>query len=105
MSIYVYYIYMFIFSKEEKAMKIKHIADVEAIEIEQKGFKGMTARYLWTAADGCPNYALRIMEFEPGGYTSYHAHKEEHEFYFLEGKAVYVDGEKNEIRVLPGDGI
>ncbi|MDR3554110.1 MAG: cupin domain-containing protein [Syntrophobacteraceae bacterium] len=86
-------------------MKRKHIAEVKSVEVDHEGFKGMSARYLWTAVDGCPHYAMRIMEFEPGGYTSYHSHLEEHEFYFLEGEAAYVDGEGNEIRVSPGDGI
>lgn len=48
---------------------------------------------------------MRIMEFEPGGYTSYHSHREEHEFYFLEGEAAYVDGDGNEIQISTGDGI
>ena len=86
-------------------MKRKHLAEVKPAEVNKEGFSGMSARYLWTADDGCPNYAMRIMEFEPGGYTSYHSHLEEHEFYFVEGEAAYVDGDGNEIRVSPGDGI
>src|SRR5208283_1261060 len=86
-------------------MKRKHLAEVEPVEMNKEGFRGMSARYLWTADDGCSNYAMRIMEFEPGGYTSYHSHLEEHEFYFLEGEAAYVDGNGNEILVSPGDGI
>ncbi len=86
-------------------MQKKRIAEVEPVEVRHEGFRSMSARYLWTAVDGCPNYAMRIMEFEPGGHTSYHSHREEHEFYFLEGEAIYVDGKKNEIRVSLGDGI
>ena len=86
-------------------MKRKHIAEVAPVAVNKEGFKGMSARYVWTAEDGCPHYALRIMEFEPGGCTSRHSHLEEHEFYFLEGEGVYVDGEGGESRVSPGDSI
>jgi quercetin dioxygenase-like cupin family protein len=84
-------------------MKKKHFSDVPREEIKKEGFRGMFARYLWSTDDGCPNYAMRIMEFEPGGHTSYHGHAEEHEFYFLEGEAAYVDAEGNETRLHPGD--
>jgi quercetin dioxygenase-like cupin family protein len=90
---------------KEKVMNRKPIAQVEPVEMKHEGFEGMFARYLWTAVDGCPHYAMRIMEFEPGGHTSYHSHLEEHEFYFLEGEAAYVDGQGNQILVSPGDGI
>jgi hypothetical protein len=59
----------------------KHDTDVQAVENKQKGFSGIFTRYLWTADDGCPNFAMRMMEFKPQGYTSYHFHQEEHEFY------------------------
>ncbi len=84
-------------------MKKKHGADVQAVEMKHEGFKGMSARYLWTKDDNCPNYAMRLMEFEPGGHTSFHAHAEEHEFYFLEGSPVFVDADGNETHLVPGD--
>jgi quercetin dioxygenase-like cupin family protein len=84
-------------------MKKKHFSDVPRQEIQKEGFQGMFARYLWSTDDGCPNYAMRIMEFEPRGHTSYHAHAEEHEFYFLEGEAAYIDSQGNETRLSPGD--
>ena len=64
-------------------MMVKHSADVEALENRQEGFEKVFARFLWTADDGCPNFAMRVMEFEPQGYTSYHGHLEEHEFFIL----------------------
>lgn len=86
-------------------MKKKHFTEVAPVGIERPGFQGMSARWIWTTDDGCKNYALRLMEFEPGGYTSYHAHLEEHEFFFLEGEPAYVDAEGKEIRLVPGDTI
>ena len=84
-------------------MLIKHYKDVERIKIEKEGFKGVFAYFCLTKEDGCPRYAMRVFEFEPGGYTSFHNHLEEHEMFFLEGSPGYVDKEKNEIKLKPGD--
>ena len=81
----------------------KNINEVEKIESKQPGFKGMFARYLWTKEDGCPRFAMRLMEFAPGGHTSHHAHLEEHQFFILEGEAFFVDAEDKEIRLKAGD--
>lgn len=66
----------------------KHLDEIPAVKMEKEGFLNMTARFALTKCDGVPNYALRIMEFGPGGHTSLHAHKEEHEFYFLDDHAM-----------------
>ncbi len=81
----------------------KHFEEVPTTTITKEGFRGMTARIALTKDDGCPNYAMRIMEFEPGGYTSLHAHPEEHEFFFLEGEAAFIGGCGNETRLQAGD--
>ncbi len=86
-------------------MKKKHYSEVERTEIGKEGFKGFFARYLWCKDDGCPHFAMRMMEIEPGGYTSYHSHLEEHEFFFLEGEPAYVDGNGNETKINVGDTI
>lgn len=69
----------------------------------QEGFKGMTARFAVTKVDGCPNDAMRIMEFEPEGHTSFHSHQEEHEFYFVEGTGEIVTDGGQTIPVRAGD--
>ena len=86
-------------------MNKKHCTDIETIESKKEGFKGMFQRFLWSTDDGCQNFAMRLMEFEPHGHTSYHAHLEEHQFYFLEGEPAYVDAEGNEIRLKVGDTV
>ena len=83
----------------------KHFTEVPSTPITREGFKGMNARFALIAEDGCPNYAMRIMEFEPGGHTSLHAHEEEHEFYFLDGEPAYADCKGNETLLKPGDMI
>ena len=81
----------------------KATAEIPAVAMDKPGFAGMTARFALTRDDGMPNYALRIMEFAPGGHTSLHAHAEEHEFYFLEGEAAIADGFGRETAMKPGD--
>jgi quercetin dioxygenase-like cupin family protein len=44
------------------------------------------------------------MEFAPGGCTSYHRHREEHEMYILEGEGVCVE-EGKETPVKAGDAV
>jgi quercetin dioxygenase-like cupin family protein len=81
----------------------KHISEVPVTKIDWKGFMGMTARFALTKDDGCPRYAMRVMEFEAGGHTSLHAHPEEHELYFLEGEPAIVDGKGQETCLHVGD--
>ena len=81
----------------------KHFTEVERIESKKEGFKGMFARFLWSTDDGRQNFAMRMMEFEPDGHTSYHSHLEEHQFYFIEGEPAYVDAEGKETRLKIGD--
>jgi quercetin dioxygenase-like cupin family protein len=86
-------------------MILKHSNDISAEVMKKPGFTEMNARFLLTSQDGCPRYAMRLMEFGPGGCTSYHCHQEEHEMFFLEGKGVVVGEEKKEIPVRAGDAL
>lgn len=84
-------------------MVLKHLRDIQGAAITAEGFKGMTAYFALTKDDGCPRYAMRVMEFQPGGHTSLHSHEEEHEFFFWEGEALCRDGQGAETRLAPGD--
>jgi quercetin dioxygenase-like cupin family protein len=86
-------------------MILKHASDVPAEPVTKPGFSGMHARFLLTAEDGCPRYALRLMEIAPGGCTSSHSHKEEHEMFFLEGEGMLRTGDGNECRIRAGDAL
>jgi quercetin dioxygenase-like cupin family protein len=88
---------------KEIAMLLRHTQSVPAQPIEAPGCAAMTARFALTKTEGCPRYAMRLIEFGPGGQTSRHAHAEEHEFYFLEGEGAIVDAEGLETRILAGD--
>jgi len=83
----------------------KHADDVPAEEITMPGVSGMHARFLLTADDGCPRYALRLMEFARGGFSAWHCHKEEHEVYILEGEGVIVGEDKEKTSLRAGDAI
>ena len=83
----------------------KHYQDVERIENKNEDFEGMFQRFIWTKDDGCPNFAMRIMEFEAFGHTSYHAHHEEHQFFFIEGEPAIVDADGKETRLKVGDSV
>lgn len=83
----------------------KHFSDVPREKSTKEGFKGFYARYLWSKEDDCPNFAMRLMEIEPGGHTSYHSHLEEHEFYFLDGEPGYVDEKGVETKLNAGDSL
>ena len=86
-------------------MKIKKAGEAEKSLKDTGGFQGMTANWIWTADDGMPNYAMRLMEFLPEGRTSYHSHLEEHEFYILEGEAAVINAAGEETRLYPGDAL
>ncbi|OPX19376.1 MAG: hypothetical protein BZ151_09585 [Desulfobacca sp. 4484_104] len=83
----------------------KHFTAVEPVAISQTGFKGLSARYVLTSADGCPHFAMRVMEFEPQGHTSLHAHLEEHEIFVIEGEPLYIDASGKETRLRVGDAV
>jgi len=86
-------------------MILKHPEDVPAEPINKPGFSGMQARFLLTADDGCPRYALRLMEIIPGGHCSFHCHKEEHEMFFLEGEGVLKTDVSKETQIRAGDAL
>jgi len=91
--------------KHTTIMILKHASDVHALPITKPGFSGFTAQFLLTSDDGCPRYAMRLMEIAPGGCTSFHNHREEHEMYFLEGEGVLRTEAGGEDKVRAGDAL
>lgn len=49
---------------------------------------GIGIRWLVSARDGAPNFAMRVIEIEPGITFAPHAHPWEHEIFVLEGEGV-----------------
>jgi len=57
---------------------------LEAVEMEEA--KDVKVRWLISVKDNAKNFAMRLFEVEPGGYTPYHTHDWEHEVFVLEGE-------------------
>jgi quercetin dioxygenase-like cupin family protein len=65
-------------------MIIRHSSKVPAEAIESGG-DGATIRELITVREGAPNFAMRLFEVAPGGFTPMHSHPWEHEVFVVEG--------------------
>ncbi len=85
-------------------MKLMHYNDVELEPVYAEGASGANIRWLIAQKDGAPNFAMRLFEVEPGGYTPFHKHAWEHEIYCVEGKGHFVT-ERGETPFGPGDFI
>ena len=77
-------------------------ADVVPAECVEAGAQGTTIRWLITKDSGAPNFAMRLFEVAPGGYTPRHQHTWEHEVYILEGEGTVIC-EGSQERFRPGD--
>jgi len=62
-------------------MLVKHAASVEPQQLRE----GVGIRWLLASPDGAPNFAMRLIELQPGIVFEPHAHPFEHEIYVLEG--------------------
>jgi len=84
-------------------MKIFHYQDVEAKDAEE-GASKLRVRWLITKEMGAENFAMRLFEMEPGGYSPFHSHPWEHEVFILESEGLVV-GEGEERKFRAGDVI
>jgi quercetin dioxygenase-like cupin family protein len=84
-------------------MRIAHYTDTEA-KVANEGASKIKVRWVISKEMGAPNFAMRVFEVEPGGYSPLHSHNWEHEVFILEGDGIVVsqDGEK---RFKPGDAV
>ena len=74
-------------------MKIFHYDTVKA-EDAGEGASKVTIRWLITKKVGAENFAMRLFEMEPDGYSPLHTHSWEHEVFILKGEGIVFDGEK-----------
>jgi len=72
-------------------MLVRSVTEVKQDKVEVEGAQGVKIRWLISADEGAPNFAMREFEIEPGGNTPYHSHDWEHELYVLAGEGVAVD--------------
>lgn len=67
-------------------MKVKKYLDAKPSQV----LPGVIKREVVNAADGAPNFTMRVFELQPGSKTPSHFHNWEHEIYILAGKGVAV---------------
>jgi len=83
-------------------MKHIHYSEVKLEAPKEQGAKGVMMRWMITKKDGAKNFAMRLFEVEPDGYTPLHQHDWEHEVFILEGNGIIKD-KTNEEPFKPGD--
>ena len=75
-------------------MKMAHYKEISPDPVSEEGASGLTVRWVISEKDGAPNFAMRVFEVQPGGYSPHHKHPWEHEVFILEGEGVLVQEEK-----------
>ena len=71
-------------------MKVEKSSNVSKSPVEIEGAKSVEIRWLISKEDGAENFAMRMFELQPGGYTPLHTHKHEHEVFILQGQGTFV---------------
>jgi quercetin dioxygenase-like cupin family protein len=76
-------------------LKISSYQNVEASKAEE-GAEKLRVRWLITKEIGAENFAMRLFEMDPGGFSPLHRHPWEHEVFILEGKGLATNGSEGE---------
>ena len=71
-------------------MKIEKNSNIAKVAVEAEGAKDVEVRWLISRDDGAQNFAMRMFEIKPGGYTPLHKHPHEHEIFAVEGDGIFV---------------
>ena len=58
--------------------------------VKEEGARDVDIRWLISKDDGAENFAMRMFEIKPGGYTPLHKHRHEHEVFVIEGEGLLV---------------
>ena len=74
--------------------KVFRYDTVKNEEVTTEGASKTRIRWLITKEMGAPNFAMRVFEVEPKGFTPLHTHAWEHEIFILDGEGQLFDGEK-----------
>jgi quercetin dioxygenase-like cupin family protein len=70
-------------------MQVISYEEVKAKEVEE----GSKIKIRWLNTGGSKNFAVRLFEIEPGGYSPHHSHPWEHEIFVLEGNGTTIGKE------------
>jgi quercetin dioxygenase-like cupin family protein len=66
-------------------MYVVQAEDIPAQIVRDEDSEGASIRWLISQPQGAPNFAMRLVEVQPGGHSPYHSHGFEHEVYVLDG--------------------
>lgn len=75
------------------ALIIRKLEDVEATAVDMDGVRGAARQLVLGAADGVPNFSIRVFTLEPGGHTPCHSHPSEHLNYVISGRGALMDAD------------
>jgi len=75
-------------------MKVFRYDTVNLEDVDAEDASKVKVRWLITKEIGAENFAMRIFEIEPQGYTPLHTHPWEHEVFILDGEGQLFDREK-----------
>jgi quercetin dioxygenase-like cupin family protein len=73
-------------------MKVFQYKGIKAKDADE-GASRLKVRWLITKETGAENFAMRLFEMKPKGYSPFHSHAWEHEVFILEGEGIVVGGE------------
>lgn len=83
-------------------MLIKQTPDVPLKPVQD----GIGIRWLIADEDGAPNFAMRVIEIQPGITFNPHQHPYEHEIYVLEGSGILLNAEGDAAATMkPGSAL
>jgi len=81
-------------------MQAFHYAHVEATPAS--GQPGLSVRWVMAENVRAPNFAMRVIDVQPGAATEHHSHGWEHEVFVLEGQGEVVDPRGQETTISVG---
>ena len=82
--------------------KVFSFTSAKPEDVTMEGAAKVKVRWLLTKEMGATNFAMRVFEVEPNGYSPLHKHPWEHEVFILEGEGELFDGE-NSTAFKPSD--
>jgi quercetin dioxygenase-like cupin family protein len=85
-------------------MIARHYGDVESMDVEMEGARGVSKRVLAGPEENAPNFVMRLFALAPGGRTPNHTHDWEHEVFVVEGEG-YAESNEGNRELAPGTAV
>lgn len=84
-------------------MLLRQLDAIPSENMELPEMAGVAAKVILAAADGLPDFLVRMFELAPAGHTGLHHHPQQHLFFFMAGEGHIVGNEGHERSVNTGD--